>query len=369
LKKAVVSVLVSLVLAILTLAAFEGAYSLVKWNKPHRSVIYQLSALAGLTRVRSEIGAYKPYFSNPQELAALAPLLKESAIGLGNTPFDVRSADSAIRIGDNDCPSLKPNLHVTTFILHSSAFGPLGFPTVFYDLSKRLDPRIEDFFQKYGGPRTTLSTNAEGERITVPDVAADKVVLVAGDWVAFGALVDDDATIASQMQARDSARRYVNLGVPGTTAGQIHCRLEAATQRYKGKIDELVYVYCENDFDDKIPYGTPKEVVESLARIVKRENIGKVTVVFSPLVYMVVPELTRIEGSEWSPSLRREPERAELKSLVETAGFRWLDIGELARSEEDEKKSSLAIWAYYVDFAHLSSYGTRKVVDSLTGSD
>lgn len=368
-KKALSSAIISLMLAIFTLAAFEGAYSLVKWNKPHRSVIYQLSDLAGLTHKRSEIGAYKPYFSNPRELTDLAPLLKEAGVGVGGTPMDVRSTDSAIRTEDNGCPGLKPNLHMTAFVLHSSAFGPLGFPTVFYDLSKKLDPRIEEFFEKYGGPRTTLSTNAEGERITVPDVASDKLVLVAGDSVAFGALVDDDVTIASQMQARDSARRYVNLGVPGTTAGEIHCRLEAATQRYKGKIDELIYVYCENDFDTKIPYGTPKEVVDSLVQMAEREQIKKVTVVFSPLVYMVVPELTRIEGSEWSPAARREKERADLKNRVETAGFRWRDIGELARHEEDDKKSSLAIWAYYVDYAHLSPYGTRKVVDSLTGSD
>lgn len=368
-KKAAFSVLISLGLAILTLAAFEGVYSLVKWNKPHRGVLYQLSALAGLTRQRSEIGAYKPYLSNPQELADLVPHIKEAGIGLGDTPFDVRSTDSAIRIDDDSCPGLKPNLHMTAFFLHSSAFGPLRFPTVFYDPGKKLDSRLEEFFQKYGGPRTSFTTNAQGERITVPDVAADPVVLVAGDSVAFGTLVDDDATIASQLQARDARRRYVNLGVPGATAEQIHCRLEAATQRYKGRIDELVYVYCENDFDKNIPYGTPKEVVEALARIAERENIRKVTIVFSPLVYMVLPELTRIEGSEWSPTLRREKERVELESLVLAAGFRWRDIGELARGEEDEKKSSLAVWAYYVDSAHLSAYGTKKVVDSLTGAD
>ncbi len=368
-KKAVLPVLISVALSIVVLGAFEGFYSLDKWNKAHRSVIYQLSALAGLTRARSEIGAYRPYLSNPQELVDLVPLIKEAGIGMGGTPLDVRSTDSAIRTKDQGRPSLKPNLHTTAFVLHSSAFGPLGMPTVFYDLSKKLDPRLEEFFQRYGGPRTTLTTNAHGERTTVPDVAADRLVLVAGDSVAFGALVDDDATIASQMQARDGGRRYVNLGVPGTTAEQIHCRLESATQRYKGKIDELIYVYCENDFDKKIPFGTPNEVLELLTRISEREKIAKITVVFSPLVHMVLPEFTRIEGSEWSPSLRRERERAELKNLVDAVGFRWRDAGELARSEEDEKKSSLAVWAYYVDSAHLSPYGTRKLVDSLMNSE
>src|SRR5262249_14140204 len=156
-------------------------------------------------------------------------------------------------------------------------------------------------FRRYGGPHTSLSTNDQGERITVPDVVTDRVVLVSGDSVAFGAMIDDEATIASQMQTRDRTRRYVNLGVPGDTAEQILCRLEAATQRYKGRIDELIYVYCENDLESKARYGTPKEVIEAVRNIVTREKIGKVTVVFAPYIYMVVPEMTRVEGSVWSP--------------------------------------------------------------------
>jgi hypothetical protein len=369
LKNFLFSALISVLLALLTLAAFEGVYSLDKWRKPHRSVVYQLSAVAGLTSPHDNLAAYKPYFSNRQELADLVPIINDEGVGLGGTPYKVLSTDSAVRTLDNGCPALKPNLRMTAFFLHSSAFGPFGFPTAFYPANKKLDPRLEDFFRRYGGPHTTLSTNSQGERITVPDVVADRVVLVSGDSVAFGAMIDDDVTIASQMQARDSTHRYINLGVPGTTAAQIRCRLEAATLRYKDRIDELIYVFCENDFQSEIPYGTPKEVVESLKSIVAREKIGKVTVVFAPYVYMVVPELTRIDGSEWNPTLRRERERTELKGLVEAAGFRWADSGALARAEEETRKSSLAILAYYVDSVHLSAFGTEKLVDYLTGSN
>ena len=369
-KNFLVSILISVLLSILTLAAFEGVYSLAKWRKTHRSVIYQLSALAGLTRdPRGDPSAYKPYFSNPQDLADLVPAINEENIGMGGTPFDVRNKNNSIETLENGCPGMKPHLRMTAFFLHSSAFGPFDAPTIFYPADKKLDPRLEDFFQRYGGPHTTLSTNSQGERVTRPDVAADRVVLVSGDSVAFGAMIDDDASIASQMQARDSNHRYVNLGVPGTTAGQIHCRLEAATQRYKDRIDELIYVYCENDFQSEIPYGTPKEVVQSLKSIAAREKIGKVTLVFSPLVFMTAPELTRIDGSEWSPSLRREKERAELKRLVEDAGFRWVDIGMLARAEEDTQKNRLAPLSFYVDSAHLSASATGKLVDYLVSAD
>ena len=193
--------------------------------------------MAGLAKPRSNESAYAPYFSNAQELDDLLPLLNEQGVGLGGvhlgrTRFDVSSNDSAIRTLDSGCPTLKPNLRMTAFFLPSSAFGPFGFPAVFYKADKKLDPRLEDFFRRYGAPHTTLSTNGQGERITEPDVSADRVVLVSGDSVAFGAMIDDDTSIASQMQARDSKHRYVNLGVPGANAEQIRCRLEAATQRY-----------------------------------------------------------------------------------------------------------------------------------------
>jgi hypothetical protein len=351
------------------LAAFEGAYSLYSWRKAHRSVVYQISAMLGLVKPSSNESAYAPYFSNPQELVDLLPLLSEQRVGIGGTPYRPDTDEVAIKTLDNGCPTLKPNLRMTMFFLHTSAFGPYSFPAVFYPADKKLDPRLDDFFRRYGGPHITMSTNGQGERVTVPDVVTDRVVLVAGDSIAFGAMVDDDLTIASQMQARDSARRYVNMGVPGDTPEQIRCRLEVAMQRYKGRIDELIYVYCENDLDPKEPHGTPKEVIDSLKSMVAREKIGKVTVVFAPYIYMVIPEMTRIDGAEWIPTLRREKLRADLKRAVDAAGFRWADAGALARSEEQTAKTSLAISSYFVDDVHLSAYGTRKLVDHLMGGD
>ena len=368
-KKVVLATVISVLLSALTLAACEGIYSLYEWRKPHQSVVYQLSAMAGLAKPRSNESAYASYFANPQELVDLLPLINEQGVGIGGTPYRPGREDAAIKTVENGCPTLKPNLRVTAFFLHSSAYGPYAFPTAFYPVDKKVDPRLDEFFRRYGGPHTSQSTNSQGERVTVPDVAADRVVLVSGDSVAFGAMIDDDVTIASQMQARDSTRRYVNLGVPGDTAEEIHCRLEAATQRYKGRIDELIYVYCENDLQSNGPYGTPREVMEGLKTIVAREKIGKVTVIFAPYIYMVVPEMTRIEGSVWSPSLRREKLRAELKELVESAGYRWADSGALARSEEQATKSSWAILGYFVDAVHLSAYGTRKLVDHLMAAD
>ncbi|WP_162914398.1 SGNH/GDSL hydrolase family protein [Taklimakanibacter lacteus] len=370
-KKVIFSVLAILLFVLLPIMAFEGFYSISKWRKPHLSMLYQLSALAGLTgNAKSDTAAaYRPYFSDPNELTDLIPLLKQDGVGIGNSPFDVRTSDAAINTTVNGCPSIKPNLRKEAFFLRSSAFNPFESLTAFYDAGKKLDPRLAAFFERYGGPHIIMSSNAEGERLTVPDVAAERIVLVAGDSVAYGAMIDDADTIASQMQARDSTRRYVNLGVAGIDAEAIVCRLEDAARRYKGRIDELIYVYCENDMKPARPYGTPKDAMAWIKAYAEREKIGKVTVVFSPYIYMVAPELTRIEGFFGSTYPKREAERAELKGLVEAAGYRWEDIGSLAREEEDRQKTQFAVLSLFVDHNHLSALGTRRLVDRLTGVD
>ncbi len=357
-------------LSVLTLAVAEGVYSIVRWDKPHESIMYQLAAMAGLAgNSNDSIAAYKPYFSDLQDLAQLLPQIKEDGVGIGNSPINTKSDDAAIKTVVNGCPAIKPNLRKAAFFLHSSTVNPFESISVFYDADRKLDPRLEEFFERYRGARVIFSSNAEGERVTVPDVKADKVVLVAGDSKAFGAMLDDANTIASRLQADDTQRRYVNLGVPGIEAQEIICRLEDAAKRYKGRIDELVYVYCENDFIPDHPYGKPGEVVAWLRDFVQRENIGKVSVVFAPSIYMVAPELTRIDGTEGSRHPRREQQRAELKSLVETAGYRWVDIGALAREEEERQKTHFGVLSFFVDNGHPSPLGTKRIVERLENLD
>lgn len=371
LKKAVFSIIISVVLSALTLAVAEGAYSIVRWGKPHRSLSYQFLSLAGLVGDKGDnTAAYKPYFANLDDLAQLLPLIKEGGVGIGNSPINTKTEDAAIKTVDaKGCPVIKPNMRKVAYFLHSSTVNPFESISVFHDADRQLDPRLTEFLERYRGPRATLTSNAEGERITVPDVKADRVVLVAGDSMAFGAMVDDAETIASRMQATDSARRYVNLGVPGVDADQIICRLEDAAERYNGKIDELIYVYCENDFKPGNPYGTPPEVISWLKGFVDREKVGKVTVIFAPMIYMVAPELTRIEGTEGARYPRHEEQRAELKGLVEAAGYRWLDIGTLAREEEDRQKTHFGVLSFFVDNGHPSPLGTQRIVERLLGAD
>jgi lysophospholipase L1-like esterase len=313
-----------------------------------------------------EAGAYAPYFTDPGELSDLIEPLEQAGIGIGNSPFErLRTEDSRVNTTADGCLALKPDLRKVAFQLRSPAFNPFDPMSVFYDVDKKLDDRLTAFFDRYGTPPTTLSTNTQGERVTLPLVERPRKVLVAGDSVALGAMINDEDTIASQLQARDPQRQYVNLAVGNAGGLDIVCRLEAAARRYSGQVDELVYVYCENDFNPSLPYGTPEEVVAWLKQFTAREKITNVTVVFAPFIYTIAPEITRFDGYLGGGFPHHAREREQLIKAVEAAGFRWVDIGTLALQEQARHKTQFGFFPLFVDHVHLSPEGTARLADQL----
>jgi lysophospholipase L1-like esterase len=284
--------------------------------------------------------------------------LKAAGAGLGNSPYrELIREVAAVNTREEGCSVQKPNLHKTTTHLRSNLFNPLDPLLIFYDSDPNLDSEIRKLIDTYGVRLTTLTTNEQGERTTLPAVASDRKVIIAGDSVAHGATIDDSETISSQLQALDPTRQYINLGINGADAPDIICALDKAASRYKGQIEELIYVYCENDFEPET-YGTPESVVSWLKNFVKTQGIGKVTVVYAPYIYNVAPQYTRFRGysGEHHPTYSRE--RAALAALVGEAGFRYIDISDLALAEAARAKTQFAALSLFSDHVHLSPYGT-----------
>jgi hypothetical protein len=369
-KNVLLGIVTGVVIVAVILAAVEGVHALVRGPRPGVSLTYEaLLSLGMVEPPRHKVRwAYRPYFADPAELSDLLGPLIEAGIGVGNTPFRELLTDyAAINVAaDSDgCLGIKPALHSVTFHLRSASFNPYDPISVFYAADTKLDERLATFFQRYGTPPVAMSTNANGERLTLPVLERPRKVLIAGDSVAFGAMIGDESTLASQLQARDPQRQYVNLGVAGARAADVVCRLGAAMKRYSGQVDELIYVYCENDFNDNAPYGKPEEVIEWLVQMAAREKIGKVTVVFAPFIYTITPEITRLEGYEGATHPHRERPREDLVKAVEATGFRWIDMGTLAREADERRGSEFAFFALFVDHVHWSAEGTALVADRI----
>ncbi|MGH7291028.1 MAG: SGNH/GDSL hydrolase family protein, partial [Myxococcota bacterium] len=198
-------------------------------------------------------------------------------------------------------------------------------------------------------------------RLTLPVVDANDIVLVAGDSVANGAMLDDSETISSRLQGEDPHRRYVNLGIVGAQTSDIACALERAARRYHGRLRELIYVFCENDFDD----ATPEEVIAGLVAFAEREQIRQVVLVYMPYIYNVVPEMTRIRGhSHYNYPTYRNEKRA-LLAQARQAGVAIVDFVDIANDEQRALATQFAPLALYVDHTHPSPRGVQRLVAAI----
>lgn len=347
----------------------EGIHILAQGARAETSLAYSL--FARLTR-EAPPAAADPSDPASQmvvqvgDIEALLPAMKESGVGLGNSPFsELKTEEASVNVQKGDCLEQKPDIHKKVAYIRTNLFNPFDQMSFFVDADRKLPPELEAFVARYAFRVVDHTTNAFGERVTLPKLDAPAVVLVAGDSVANGLAIDDAETLSSQLQARDSSRRYVNLGIARASALDITCALDRAASRYRGAIDEVIYVLCENDFDQGGKYSEPAELIAWLEEFARREDVGRTTVVVQPLVYNTVPEVMRLRGHshyDW-PTFRKE--RSEVMRLAREKGFRVVDFVDITAVERLKGRSQFAPLALYVDHAHWSPAGVSRVVDAL----
>jgi hypothetical protein len=379
-NKIVPNILVVVTLSVATVLLLEGLYAVTQWDEFDGSVTYKTYKRFVAEQERVPWHGEEPEEPEPEgppftrlltreEIDILIPKLKAAAVGLGHSRYiELKQEAASINTKDErGCNTHKAHLHKTLTHLRSNFSDPLLHPlSMFFDSDREFDPEIKRLIDIYGLRLVTLTTNGQGERITVPAITSNHKVIIAGDSVAFGTMVDDSETISSRLQALDPARQYINVGVNGANALDITCALNKAAQRYKGQIEELIYVYCENDFKPRHRYGTPEAVMAWLRQFVQAQGIDKVTVVYAPYIVNIVPQITRLRGSsrEWNRPTRAR-ERAALAALVKEAGFNYIDISDLALAEAERAKTQFAALSLFVDVAHLSPYGIARLVEKL----
>jgi hypothetical protein len=289
-----------------------------------------------------------------------------AGVGLGNSHYEeLRTTTASTGRRVDGCPQNRPNIDKTFTYLRTPLFEMFNPVVMFYDSNRKLSQPMQRLVDRYGVRLTTFTSDEFGQRSTIPVVDRQKIVLIAGDSVAAGAMINDDETLASVLQRRDLHRRYVNLGKGGAEAAEIRCNVELAAERYPSLVQELIYVYCENDFDDDESMGTPESVMTWLRKFVREQEIGRTTIVYAPYIFNVVPELTRVPGERGERFKDHAEEKARLMDLVQDAGFTWVDYGELALTEADARGTPFAALSLYLDVVHHSPLGVERLADAL----
>ncbi|HEY2772793.1 MAG TPA: SGNH/GDSL hydrolase family protein [Candidatus Binatia bacterium] len=351
----------------------EGIHIEFSGAQAENSLLYALQQRFGGPRPAPAANPHDPASQMIVRMDQIEPLLgamKENGVGLGNSPFSALKTEAAsVNSEKGPCLEQKPNIHKKVGYLRTNLFNPFDQMSFFVDDDRQLPPQLQAFFDRYAFRIVHHTTNEAGERTTVPKVDAAPVVLIAGDSVANGLMIDDAETLASQMQARDSSRRYVNLGIARAAAPDITCALDRAASRYHGHIDRVVYVLCENDFDQGGAHSDPADLTNWLDEYRKREGVSQVTLIVSPLVYNTVPEVMRVRGHDhfaWPTFLEQ---RTRVMALARAKGFGVLDFVDITAAERKRGLSQFAPLALYVDHAHWSPLGVSRVVDALAAMD
>lgn len=344
----------------------EGVYSVVKGPVASTSLAYDTYAAWFIDR---NVPPHDPCDPTTEVITSLSQFkshmdaFKTERIGIGNSPFrELKTTQVALNDEEDGGKSQKPNLRKIVAYVKSNLFNPFDQITYFHDADQKLSPELEEFFDRYQFRPVRHTTNRHGERLTLPVVESNEKIVVAGDSVANGVMLDDSETIASQLQAADPSRQYVNLGISGATSADIQRALEKAAARYPGQIRELIYVFCENDFIESNANGTPEELIAWLVDFKKRVGIDSVILQYAPYIYNIVPQVTRVRGNpRWDfPTFRDEKRR--LLHAARDAGFGIIDYVEIAKAEEAAVGSQFASLALFVDHAHLSRVGIQRLL-------
>ncbi len=353
---------------LVTVLVIEGIVSVARWEVADRSLVHGLySRLRETSGERPKTRSTHLPVATRDEIEALIPDMVAAGVGMGNVPYaELATERAAINaIGADGCRAPKPGIHKITTYIRSGDYNRFDPPSLFYDEDAALTAALSEFIDTYGVRKARFTTNAAGERTTLPAVSSADKVLVVGDSVAVGSMIDDAETLSSQLQRTTTAVQYVNLGVNGATAAETACRLSQAGERYAGQISGLIYVYCENDFAASKPYGTPEEVVASLEAFARTHGIARVTVVFAPFVYNIVPNITRFPGTRGDRHDVFAEESARLEAEVRAAGFAFVDIGDIAQAEAKRHGTDFAALSLFIDHVHLSGQGMSLLAKAL----
>jgi len=358
-----------LVATLVPLLLAEGIHILIKGYQAETSLTFSFLSKVFAPQPAAESSPHDPasqMIIRVDQIEPLLDLMKQNGVGLGNSPFSaLKTEEASVNSEQSSCLEQKPNIHKKVGYLRTNLFNPLDQMSFFVDAERRLPAELEAFFTRYAFRIVDHTTNRFGERLTLPKVDAARVVLVAGDSVANGLIIDDSETLSSQLQARDQARRYVNLGIARAGAADITCALDRAASRYRGSIDEVIYVLCENDFDQGGKHSDPAGLVAWLEEYRRRESVARVTLIVSPLIYNTVPEVTRLRGHShyrWPTFL---DERTRVMELAREKGFGVLDFIDVTAAERASGKSQFAALALYIDHSHWSPIGVGRVVAAL----
>ena len=251
------------------------------------------------------------------------PDLQRARAYLGNTPFrDLATPDARTTVDDQATGTLrlKANFRGQSTFLRTHVYNPLDSVTLTVPAGADVSPRLQSLIDRFAFAQMQVTINERGERLTVPPRTAEPVIPIAGDSVAFGALLGDDEPLASQLSRLLPDYMFVAVGISGGGPRDTVQAMDEAATRYGSRIRSLVYVNCENDFDLVDPLG----ISDDLASWSERHQLRHRILVLNRYVYRTMPEMIRQSLSSF---LEMRGNSTTLATAARNAGFSTINFG------------------------------------------
>ena len=167
-----VGILAYVVVLIVLVLAVEGAYSVARWSRLDRSIIYDAYRMLVPGPQVTETADGLP-IATREQIEALLPAMREADVGMGNVPYkdELVTDRAAINLeGEDGCLAPKPDLRKFTTYIRTADFDRFDPPSLFYDRDVELPPELRDFIDTYGVHLSEFTSNGATERLTLPQV-------------------------------------------------------------------------------------------------------------------------------------------------------------------------------------------------------
>jgi hypothetical protein len=292
----------------------------------------------------------------------------DAVVGNAGNPTGAREHDTMLVRPDPELGYvLRPGVSVDAYQVRSIESMNIDPPVVYVRTGSELSPELQAYLERNTRVRYRYTIDADGFRRTLPEVAAAQKILMVGDSGLFGIGVDDDATIASNLQQIvGSSYRVVNAGVAGydgDTAFEVARKL-SDQEPYA----LLVYVAHNNDFYEPPHISNPdkaRAVIEKFATLRDRFPEGIVVALITFLEHTSEDVLLR-QG--WRREERVEAAdrlRREFPAIARAASFPFVNWSDIVDEIRERENTIFAPWSLYVDHAHLSARATRLFAERI----
>lgn len=320
-------------------------------------------------KIRESLPGYNPYQSIIEVPGPVLHDLTESRAVFSNAgnPTQQAGHDTILVHPDAELGyALNPNTHIYADVLNSAE--PFNVdPPVLYRLQtlEQLSPAVRDYIDAESRQAFSYGIDANGIRTTLPSVDSDRKLLIVGDSVAFGVGVDDDATMASRLQAKlGDHYRVVNAGVGGYTGRQVFKMADKLSreQRFAG----LIYLACQNDFyAEGNDWNAEMRAVLAQFKSIEDRFEHKPIVVLETYLEYNLRDFFGEQGWGKRKLGRTDALRGATREQSAELGFGYADWSDDVSAFRQRERGLFAPFALYVDHTHLSPRGNELMADRL----